>query len=241
MKYVKILSRHPSHDHLRRRIRTRIPTVIRFGSTTLSTRKNQINTVHAVKNSSDKLLMKQCFEGLVNTCQWSQTPPTDMTFPIVAKHRKGSKGTGNYKLDSQEELDAFVQNRSSELGYFIFEKYSTYSREYRLHVSRAGCFYTCRKLRRDDTAQKDRWKFNNTTCIWVVEENPSFNKPNTWDLIVQDCQIAIASVGLDIGCCDVRVSKKGEWTIIETNSAPALGELGKEKYFNHLNNVICVD
>ena len=63
-----------------------------------------------------------------------------------------------------------------------------------------------------------------------MEDNEQFDKPETWDAIVDDCVEAMESCGLDFGACDVRVNKAGDWQIIEINSAPSFGEITEEKY-----------
>ena len=70
-----IRSRHPSHNPLRRRNPLKLlpllpfKSLIRFGSNTelQSTIDNggdriELNTVEAIKNSSNKLLMKECWK-----------------------------------------------------------------------------------------------------------------------------------------------------------------------------------
>ena len=44
------------------------------------------------------------------------------------------------------------------------------TREYRLHVTKFGCFYTCRKLVKND-APEDTWQKHDDVCNWVFEEN----------------------------------------------------------------------
>src|SRR5690606_37664702 len=127
-------------------------------------------TVEAIKNSANKLLMKQCFtKHGVKTADWWVIQEhvdilaypnnaeqyneginlSDLPYPIVAKHIFGSRGTGNYLLKSKEELEAWLPGKT--LSNYIFEKYYNYNREYRLHVSKDGCFYTCRKMLKSDT------------------------------------------------------------------------------------------
>ena len=70
----RIRSRHPSHSPLRRGTLPLFPfkSVIRFGSSKeFEDDRIEVNTVNAIKNSSSKLLMKQCFtKGKVQTAQW---------------------------------------------------------------------------------------------------------------------------------------------------------------------------
>ena len=83
------------------------------------------------------------------------------------------------------------------------KKYYTYTREYRLHITKDGCFYACRKMLKRD-AEEDR---HDSNCVWIVEDNPEFNKPDNWNDIVSDCVKAMQSVGLDICAIDIKMQR----------------------------------
>ena len=266
--YPRIYSRHPSHSILRAKNQT-LPllpfrSVIRLGSSTESDGRLEINTTEAVKNSASKLLMKQKFiEAGVKTANWYTFsnylfyPNGDLTlggtdqtrgietieYPIVAKSLFGSRGIGNTKINNQEELEAWLPNKN--LNNYIFEKFVKMTREYRLHITKFGCFYTCRKLVRSD-APEDTWQRHDDVCNWVLEENPSFKKPKNWDAIVADCVKAKDALGLDICAFDVGVqgAKDGverenpEWVIFESVSAPSFGDITGKKYIEILPKLL---
>jgi len=158
-----IRSRHPSHAPFRTQLR-KLPfrSVVRFGSLTEledPASKNgsriELNSKEAIKNSSSKLLMKQKFtEFGVKTADWECFNSREdiliftnnIGYPIVAKSYNGSRGRGNTLLKTEQELLNFVENHN--LNGYIFEKYYNYNKEYRLHVTKKGCFYTCRKMLR---------------------------------------------------------------------------------------------
>ena len=258
-----ILSRHPSHSILRAKNET-LPllpfrSVIRFGSTTVSDDRLEINTVDAVKNSASKLLMKQKFtEAGVKTAKWYvynieegifNLPDgygickDELVFPLVAKSHFGSRGIGNTKFNTREELEAWLLDKN--LNNYIFEQFVKMTREYRLHITKFGCFYTCRKLVKND-APEDTWQKHDDVCNWVLEENPSFKKPKNWNDIVADCIKAKDALGLDICAFDVGVqgSKDGieretpEWIIFESCSAPSFGEITSQKYIEILPKLL---
>jgi hypothetical protein len=257
---LHVRTRHPSHGILRRNplLRTfgkRI--LLRLGSITqlngIRPYNLEINSVDGIKNSSDKLKMKKCFDlAKVSHCFWYRFDLTsktflkngvlnddkktlnDMFFPIIAKGRFGSRGNANTKIDNIEEFNTWLNGK--DLSRYLFELYFNGAREYRLHVSKNGCFYTNRKLRKQDA--EERWFFNNLNCAWMLETNPLFKKPDTWDAIVEDCVNALDAVGLDLGAFDVRTNKEGDWRIIEVNSAPSFGEITSEKYIQELNKII---
>lgn len=254
---IMVRSRHPSHNPLR----TLLPklffrTVVRLGSSWAGDGKPRVecNTVQAVKTSASKKLMKIAFhQQQVVTADWCEgiielvTALVQRTgFPIVAKHIHGSRGTGNYLLKTQEELNAWLPGKT--LNNYIFEKFYDYTREYRLHVTKNGCFYTCRKMLKEETPADKRWFRNDSNSVWIVEDNPAFDKPVNWNAIVNESVKALSSVGLDIGAIDVKVQsakdKKGrvrpepKFIILETNSAPSFGEVTLQKYLIEIPKVL---
>jgi glutathione synthase/RimK-type ligase-like ATP-grasp enzyme len=249
-----LLSRHPSHQILRTELdRNPFRAVVRLGSTTIPSdgkERLQINTAYAVRNSADKLLMKECFdEAAVKTAKWWRAECLheieDNSFPIIAKHRFGSRNSGNTLLNNSEELSNFLlylDNTGKTKSNYIFEKFYTYSKEYRIHVTNDGCFYTCRKLLRNDTPDNEQWHRHDDNSVWIVEDNPKFKKPHNWDSIVEDCVNAKKALGLDICAFDVKTQgsskERPKWIIIESCSAPSFGEITTQKYIKELNKLI---
>lgn len=258
----KIRSRHPSHAVLRGRLK-KMPftSVIRFGSLTEDTAKVELNSIDAIRNSSSKLRMKQCFtRGNVKTAQWYLTDGSQffingdlskpaafnkVEYPIVAKTHFGSRGEGNTLIKSNEDLRRFLTGKT--LGNYIFEKFHNYTREYRLHVTEDGCFYTCRKMLKTDTPEDAKWFRNDSNCVWVVEENELFDRPVNWEQIETECVKALNSCGLDFGACDLRVQganhegkprKSPDFIVVEINSAPSFGEVTKERYAEMLPSLL---
>jgi carbamoylphosphate synthase large subunit len=233
----------------------------------------EINKVAAIQNSMSKLRMKNCFtQAGVTTAEWfeldtggvlckvdavtsqtgkiirtlTQVANLNETLPLVAKHVYGSRGTGNYLLKTREEFDAFVAKHRG--GNYIYERFHDYNREYRLHVTSDGCFYTCRKLLKEETPERDRWFRNDSNSTWILENNPSFDRPTNWDAIVAECVKALNAVGLDFGACDVKVQsaknskdkdrKEPKFFIIEINSAPSFGTLTTQKYLEEIPKLL---
>lgn len=266
-----ILSRHPSHNCLRSNTKNIIPlpyrSVVRFGSTTevpdtITNGGNriEINTVQSIKNSANKLLMKQAFEEAgVKTAIWTSFNSLESLrgwasekFPIVAKAHYGSKGRGNSLIKSAEELESWIKEHSP--ANYIYEKFMNYGHEFRLHVTEEGCFYACRKALKADVPEDQKWRRHDDICVWFLEENESFFKPNSWNDIVNDCVSALKAIGADILSFDVRVqsptNKDGEirsyqeYILLECNSASSMdngtGELSvcAKKYIDEIRKVI---
>lgn len=249
-----ILTRHPSHKHLRSDLGLyRVRSVIRLGSTTVLTdaatlagKRFEINPIQGIKNSASKLLMKHCFSAAsIKTADWIPGNKTAEIsawakdrYPIIAKPSQGSRGNGIKLLNTEQELTSFIANRN--VSSYVFEKYYNYNREYRIHVTKDGCFYTCRKMLKSDVPKEKRHIRNDSTCSWFMEENKDFDKPINWDTIVAECVKALKAVGLDIAGFDVRVQsakdgkervrKDPDFIIIESNSACSHGTVTAIKY-----------
>lgn len=264
-----VFSRHPSHKSIRGVLRTRRRAAIRLGSQTPSISVIQINSVEAIKNSSNKLVMKDIFreaevtspnhwklsiDGLVDDTPYTEV---ELSYPILAKRSFRSRGVGMKKLNNRQEFLTFIETYvigkpMQERNPYYLEKFHNYSREYRLHVSEFGCFYACRKMLRQG-ATDNRWYRNDSNSVWITErnlvlegeevvsydgENLTFNKPTTWNLIVEDCQRARVALGLDICCFDVKVNREGEWIILESNSAPSFGIVTTKLYKEELQKIL---
>jgi len=272
--YVKIRSRHPSHNVLRKHpeLQFEVPAVVRFGSLTeMPNNYIEINSVEAIKNSSSKLRMKKCFDELeVNTTKWYTLKIYENTihllkekenisceinhekikYPLVLKHIYGSRNKGNSIYKSSEELLIKLTElkNANKLNNYIIEEYFSGAREYRLHVSKWGCFYTCRKMIKNDTPEDQRWFRNDSNSTWILEENQLFDKPVNWQNIVKECIKSLKAVGLDLGAVDLRIqsarTSKGtlrenpEFKIIEINSAPSFGEITPIKYKEQIISLI---
>jgi glutathione synthase/RimK-type ligase-like ATP-grasp enzyme len=255
-----ILSRHPSHIIFRKKmpILKGISYIVRLGSTTVVNKKPargnkfiEINSIEGIKKSSNKLLMKVAFtKAKVKTADWWTTGALNDwardKYPIVAKHKFGSRGTGNTLIHSILELENWMNGKN--LKNYIFEKFYNYVREYRLHVSKFGCFYTCRKMLKEGTPEKEKWHRHDSNSVWILESNPSFDKPICWNNIVKDCQNALITLNLDFAAFDVKVQsakdskgnikKEVDYIIIESNSAPSFGEVTTEMYLNEIQKLI---
>lgn len=232
----------------------------------------ELNTVNAIEKSANKLLMKKCFtENDVKTADWWTYQELNgtihvfesfasnnledvlinslenLSFPIISKHIKGSRGKGNIKHNTPEEFQTWLESKTN-LDNYIFEKYYNYNREYRLHVSENGCFYTCRKMLKNDAPQEVRWYRNDDYCNWILEDNELFDKPVNWDEIVEESVKALKAVGLDFGAIDLRIQsakdsdgnlrENPKFIIVEINSAPSLGNKTAEKYIEELPKLL---
>ena len=254
---IKLRSKNPSARDLKiglSHVSCSSPILVRLGSRTpieqifprSHSRAIEINSVEGITNSRNKLLMKQCFNnGEVRTAEWAGL--NDSTnwniFPAIIKQLGSHGGEGIFMINNMDELLGFWEHHQNHSNYII-EKYYNYTKEYRLHVTKDGCFYTCRKMLKSDAS--DRWHRHDNNCVWILEDNPLFERPSNWPEIEAECVKALHSVGLDTGACDVKVqSEKGkrssfipDFIILEINSAPSMGEITTIKYLEKLTKII---
>ncbi len=246
----QLRSPHPTHEVLRTELQLKpYRSIIRMGSTTElgdETSKGgnrvEINPANAIKNSADKRRMKECFSNNnVKTADWRKGAQAKelQDFPLIVKNRWGSRGTGNYYLENVKDLNQFVSSHNME--DYIIERYHNYGLEFRLHVTEDGCFYPIQKKLKRDADPKEKFQRHDDNSVWILEQNPEFQKPGNWNEIEQECVKALKSLGLTIGAIDVRVQatpKKGqkpEYFVIESSSAPSFGNITEERYVQQLN------
>lgn len=261
--HLRLLSRHPSAKQVRNKVL--IPgkkVVYRHGSTTVGNFNYEINSVNSIKNSADKLRMKECFDKAgIAQAKWKRLEVlldkknqaaflAEVKFPdshLIIKSRFGSRGNGNYLIKTKAELDKFLKEHLSSLSNYIVEKYENYSQEYRIHVSKDGYFYTCRKALKKDTPKEEKFQRHDDNCVWLMETNPEFNKPSNWKAIVADCVKALIAIGADVLAFDVKTTspknskekdKSVKWIIIESCSAPSFGEVTAAKYIENLPRIV---
>jgi D-alanine-D-alanine ligase-like ATP-grasp enzyme len=258
---LRILSRHPSCGKLRHKIFVKGAKVVyRHGSTTQGDFKYEINSTSSIRNSADKLRMKECFDkAKISQAKWRKLEVLkssnemsefikEVNFPenyLIIKSRFGSRGNGNYLIKTKKELDSFIKSRNC--SDYIIEEYKNYSKEFRIHVSKNGCFYTCRKALKKDTPEENKFQRHDDNCVWIIETNPDFGKPSNWSSIVKDCVEALKAIGADVLAFDVKTTdpknskekdKSVKWIIIESCSAPSFGDKTADNYIIELPKII---
>lgn len=204
----------------------------------------EINSPKSCILSNDKIKMKRRFvHAKLPTAEWFTVKSINsgrqkiaywltQWNSIIVKHKHSSKGNGIYLIENIDDYDKFIQAAERPIMEYVFERYYTYSREYRLHVTKDGCFFANRKMLKEDA--EVRWHRHDNNSVWILEDNELFNRPDNWNEIVKSCVSALKSLGLDIAAFDVKVQKSDvknpKWIILESNSAPALGDITREKY-----------
>ncbi len=256
-RYLRIRTRNITTKQLANKIITEKRAVYRAGSFTPT--ENifktpigdviEINTVNACTISNNKLLMKQAFDDyakkadayVIPTAAWTNGDSIKewTIFPAIVKHLNSSGGKGIYYIKNQEDLDAFVAKHEHHLDKYIIERYYTYSKEYRIHIGKDGAFHAIRKMLKEDATE--RWHRHLAHCVAILPENELFAAPDNWEELCEACHHAMRAVGLDLGAVDIKVQttlESPKFIILETNSAPALGELTTIKYEEQLKKFL---
>jgi D-alanine-D-alanine ligase-like ATP-grasp enzyme len=238
-KYLRVLSPYGTHNHFRRmRLRVPKPTVIRFGSRTeINPRYIEINSIEAINNTRDKLATKKIMKeiGSKTPKYWLINELPD-AYPVLLKPRFGMKGRGIVFVENEDNLKRELNKINNKASYFI-EKYTTFSKEYRLHMSiTSKCFFTMRKMKKIDKVEDKIITDGNS--VWLYSDHENFDKPRNWDNIVEDCYNLLKAAKLHFGAFDVKVAKDGSWNILEINSAPGIDGKTIQAYEKELVNLV---
>lgn len=251
-RFARVRTKNFTANDLRKAIPIEGKAIVRLGSTTPTEcifKENpynvvEVNTIDAINNSRNKLLMKKCFskkeipQAVYYTID--DILKKDVEFPIVIKRVFGFKGRGMQLINTREEWNSWLASHPDTTGWFV-EKFYNYAKEYRLHVARGtGVIMSWRKLRKEDATE--RWFFNSSNSNWVNPEHELFDRPSCWDAMEKAAIDALETTGLDIGAVDIRVQssekKKPKFIVCEINSAPALGEIGIGIYKKTIKQLI---
>jgi len=231
--------------------------VVRLGSTTEieaseRTLRVECNSIQSIKNSSSKALMKACFlkAGVMTAAYTKNAADVDKLTDnwgswLVAKSHYGSRGDGNTLIKTKAEFDKWIKGKT--VSNYIFEKFYNYALEFRLHVTEEGYFYACRKALKKDCPDDLKWRHHDDTCVWLMENNPEFRLPNSWQDIITDCVKALKCIGADVLSFDVKVQgaesegKKRnyqDYILLECNSASSFGDVTAQKYLEEIPKIL---
>lgn len=243
--------RRGSHFQLMSGVLLPFRSIVRFGSQTKFRNEHmlgriEVNSVEAIRNSSNKIHMKNIFaqNGIKSPkhflCEGTTTLPSGWKFPVVAKLCYRSGGRGMVKIDNQQQYTKFLNDKitgKARTNKYYCEEYVNCKREYRIHVSAINNneLFSVRKLINPEIPKEKQWIKSIANGAFVEE----FDKPKEWPQMVNECVKALKSIKLDIGCFDVKYKKKdGSFYLLEVNSSPAMGPKTKEIYRNEVTNIL---
>lgn len=188
----------------------------------------QINSVHSIRNSINKLTQKQLLiQAGLKTLPLLDKP----VFPCVVKGIVRSCGTSVKVVRNADEFNNAV-HKMNGCGHIIEPLFNA-TGEYRLHCTRNEVFFAVKKIKETNDIIINHKNHHN------VREFPL---PRLWDKIKAECLKAMAVLDLDIACFDVMYDSandaKHEFTIAEANTNPELLHNTFEKYREELTKLI---
>lgn len=191
----------------------------------------QINSVEAIKTSTDKLKMKLIF--IQNGIPTSQIGNVN-NFPVVVKGIKRSQGSGVFICKDEKELAAAIKKVEEKNNGFYLEQYFPAMREFRLHVSKwEGVFFEVEKKRNDGHyGELGVIKYENHYNV------RQFIRPANWEAIRQSAVAALKAQGLDIAAYDIGLDAQGNYAFYESNTGPELLKNTLEEYRKTLQKYI---
>lgn len=204
-----------------------------------------INTRQGVDIAKNKYETKLVLDKLeISTPKWALLDDLidscELSYPLYSKLFYGSRGRGMVFINDEEELEDHLHNTPHQERRLVEER-CNYIREYGIHVSTAsGIFHAVRKMLKSDS--EDRWFRNSNNCVFYLEDNEHFNKPECWDEMETQLLRFMNEAGLNIGRFDVKVSSSGKsFSVLEVNSSPSLeGEIVYNKYVKELEKLIAL-
>lgn len=202
-----------------------------------------INSRESVDIAKNKYSTKLILDKLeIPTPRWKLLDDlkyfSDLSYPLYSKLFYGSRGRGMVFINNEEELEDHLHN-TPHFESRVVEERCNYIREYGIHVSTAsGIFHAVRKMLKSDS--EDRWFRNSNNCVFYLEDNEHFNKPECWDEIESQLLRFMKDTGLNIGRFDVKVNNSGNlFSVLEVNSAPSLqGDIVYNKYVKEIEKLI---
>lgn len=189
----------------------------------------QINSVRSTLNVIDKKRSKEILIGAgLPTLPMYFEP---QTYPFVMKGIIRSRGSSVFMVENEHEFNAFKKVLRNQ---FYIEPFFNYTSEYRLHCTKDKVFFYTKKKKDEGHADEPFINAQNHTNY------REFEKPRLWKEIKEASIAAIRAHGLDIGCCDIGYSSKGDhkFVIHELNTSPELRPITFDHYIAAFDELI---
>lgn len=191
--------------------------IINWGSTqpvVLPTTKLFLNDYQNVKSSSNKLTAFSCFAANnVKTVPWTADQAVveewskDGATIIGRQTLTGHSGAGIIIMEKHEPIQPAL----------LYTRYIFKEREYRVHVVNHSVVDTQKKIK-DPDKDVHSWKVRSHANGFIFARGGIAPSAVRDDLAVAAC----AALGLDFGAVDIVEDKKGNFYVLEVNTAPGL-------------------
>lgn len=213
----------------------RVDTVINWGSSDLAERVRYdmiLNHPTAVNRSANKLHSFKAFDEYDVPC------PTWTASKFEARDWVGqgvnvfartllNSHSGRGIVDIQQPED-FVEAP-------LYTQYVKKKNEYRIHVFGGHIIHVQRKARKKEIPDEEvNWKIRNHDNGFIFQMNDVEVPEEAKGIAIN----AVIAVGLDFGAVDIIESARGNWLVLEVNSAPGIEGTTLERYVEAFKEVL---
>lgn len=188
---------------------------------------NVLNLPGCVKTASNKLSAFKCFsDDGVSCVDWTdeqtvaQEWSNDERTVVVRNKLTGHSGDGIMIIQKLGEVPAAP----------LYTRYIFKEREFRVHVVCGKVVDTAKKIKDPDREVKD-WKVRSHDNGFIFARNGVVPSGLRDALAIS----ATASLGLDFGAVDIIEDKKGNFYVLEVNTAPGLEGQTTNSYVEAFN------
>lgn len=188
-----------------------------------------LNPPDAVKVASNKTMaFDHMTNAGVNTVAWT----TDKLQARLWQKEGGSTIVARQKLTGHSGEGIIIVEPGEETPDApLYTRYIFKEKEYRVHVVGSKAVDTQRKIK-DPNREVVTWKVRSHANGFIFARNNIDHDPARDELAVAACQ----SLGLDFGAVDIIQDKKGNYYVLEVNTAPGLEGQTVERYAQELRN-----
>lgn len=173
-----------------------------------------LNTPEAVKRAANKFFTFGSLAGaFVPTVPWTANMAVakewqEAGYVVVArKILTGHSGAGIIIVEQGEDIPEVP----------LYTRYVNKVREFRVHATRLGIIDTQQKVR-DPKVEPKSWKVRSHDNGFIFARNNIQQNAERDALAIQ----AVTVLGLDFGAVDIVEDKKGNFYVLEVNTAPGL-------------------
>lgn len=192
--------------------------VINWGTSTML-EMPMLNKWNSVKIASNKLDAFSMFElNSVNCVPWTTDKAVVLSWCL-----DGSTVVGRSKLTGHSGDGIFIIEKGSVATLNdiqdapLYTKYVFKTKEFRVHVVNGKVIDTQQKIK-DPDREVVTWKVRSHDNGFIFARNGIVDNAGRDELAV----LAVSSLGLDFGAVDLIEDKKGQFYVLEVNSAPGL-------------------
>lgn len=198
--------------------------------------KRCLNRPHAVAIAANKLLtFNKLKEDGVSIPEYTTDNRVALKWfqegqDVMARHKLNGHSGEGIELLQQGNL---ISEQFGDAP--LYTKYVKKEDEYRIHVMNGEAHFFQRKARKKDVPDdKVNWKVRNLAGGFIfANEGVEVD-----DIAIAQACAAVAAVGLDFGAVDIIRTRRGEWFVLEINTACGLEGKNLESYVQNFKKFL---